>query len=325
MSPYPPGTTVVVRIAAALAGATAFLLATRPAQAAVAPPDHVVLVIEENHSYSEFLGPSSPATYIKSLAASGASFTSSYAIEHPSQPNYLDLFSGSNQGTGSDTIPANTPFTTPNLGAQMIAAGYTFTGYSESLPSAGSLVTSYTTVSGQNQYVRKHNPWSDWQAPSPAPNQLPASTNQPFSAFPGNFASLPTLSVVVPNEQNDMHDGTISAGDAWLQNNIDAYRQWAATHNSLLIVTWDEDDSSASNQIATIFYGPMITTGQYSQTINHYSVLRTLEDLYGLLYAGNAATAAPLSSVVFTPEPSAGLALIALAGLALIRRRTALR
>src|SRR5262249_21276210 len=151
------------------------------------------------------------------------------------------------------------------------------------LPSVGYLGDSYTTVSGQNQYVRKHNPWVDWQNDTnPAATQLPSSVNQPMTAFPSDFTQLPTIGIVVPNEQNDMHDGSISQADTWLSNNTNAYAQWAKTHNSLLVVTWDEDDSSQSNQITTIFAGANVKSGQYSQTINHYGVLRTIEDMYGL-------------------------------------------
>src|SRR5437764_6424249 len=75
-------------------------LVSHEAPGAPPRPDHVVVVIEENHSYDQLLGPSSPAGYTKWLASVGASFTNSFAVEHPSQPNYLDLFSGANQGTG---------------------------------------------------------------------------------------------------------------------------------------------------------------------------------------------------------------------------------
>ena len=259
-------------------------------------PDHVVMVIEENHSYKEIID-SASAPYINSLAdgPNAAVFTQSFAVEHPSQPNYLDLFSGSNQGMTSDDVPATLPFTTANLGAELIAQGYTFGGYSESMPSVGFTGSSYTTISGQNQYVRKHNPWVNWQ--SAASNAVPASDNMPLTSFPTDFSTLPAFSIVVPNEQDDMHDGTISAGDSWLKNNLSSYVEWAQTHNSMLIVTFDEDDSSETNQIPTLFVGPMVKQGQYDEHITHYNVLRTLEDMYGLPYAGNNATAATISNV----------------------------
>jgi acid phosphatase len=82
-----------------------------------------------------------------------------------------------------------------------------------------------------------------------------------------------------------------------LDNNLSAYVTWAQTHNSLLIVTWDEDDGSEGNQVATIFVGPMVNPGQYNEDINHYNVLRTIEAMYGLKALGNSATAKPVKDV----------------------------
>ncbi len=101
-----------------------------------------------------------------------------------------------------------------------------------------------------------------------------------------------------------MHDGAtpVATGDAWLQANLDPYVQWAKTHNSLFILTFDEDDGSEGNRIVTIFVGPMVKAGQYGDVINHYTLLRTLEDLYGLSHSGAAATAAPISGSWQTPS-----------------------
>jgi acid phosphatase len=94
-----------------------------------------------------------------------------------------------------------------------------------------------------------------------------------------------------------MHDGTIQQGDSWLQAKLLGYVHWAKTNNSLLIVTWDEDDSSASNHIPTIFVGPMVKPGKYGQRITHYNVLRTLQAMYGLTYMGNASKVLTISNV----------------------------
>jgi hypothetical protein len=249
--------------------------------ASVPSPAHVVIAVEENYPYSQIIG-SSSAPYINSLAQQGALFTQSYAVSHPSQPNYLALFSGSTQGVTDDNGPIS--FSGPNLRSALAGVGKTFAGYSEDLPSTGSLVL---TSGG---YARKHNPWSDF-------TNVPSSENQPFSNFPTNYDSLPTVSVVVPNLGNDMHDGTIDQGDSWLQSNLGAYATWAKTHNSLLIVTFDEDDGSSSNHIATLFYGQSVVTGRYSETINHYNVLRTVEDMYGATPANNSASATPITDV----------------------------
>jgi hypothetical protein len=276
--------------------------------------------MEENRGYSQVIGNTTNAPYInQSLAQQGAVMTASTSVEHPSQPNYLDLFSGGNQGVsiatatnpqGADGRPSPTnytpgvtiPFASANLGAELLAAGLSFTGYSESLPYAGFDGDTYTFNPLQSQYARKHNPWSNWVNNPVGNNQLPASVNQPFTSFPTDYSQLPTVSFVIPNLADDMHDGTdptaMQNGDTWLKNNLNGYVQWASTHNSMLVVTWDENDGSAGNQIPTIFYGPMVQPGQYGDVINHYNVLRTVEDLYALpSHAGAAAAATTITSV----------------------------
>ncbi|MES2287903.1 MAG: alkaline phosphatase family protein [Bacteroidota bacterium] len=255
--------------------------------------DHVVIVVMENHASSSIIG-SSNAPYINSLinGTSSANFTQSFGLTHPSQPNYIMLFSGSNQGVVTDSDPSTFPFTTPNLGASLLANSYSFIGYSEDLPSVGFNGTS------SGDYARKHSPWINWQdAPT---NGIPAINNQPFTSFPTDFSTLPTVSFVIPNLKHDMHDpiflpSAVVNGDTWLQNNLDGYIQWAKTNNSLFILTFDEDDNFNSNHIATVFVGENVVQGQYSETIDHYSILRTLEDMYGLPYAGNSSASIPIT------------------------------
>lgn len=246
-------------------------------------PDHVVIVIEENKSYSQIVW-GSEAPYILSLAKQGALFTQSYAIVHSSQPNYLALFSGSTQGITDNSCPH--ALSGDNLGAKLFNAGLTFAIYSESMPKAGYEGCVYGT------YVRKHNPAVNWQGVN-----IPSSANLPFDDFPKDYTKLPTVSIVVPNQAHDMHDGSIREGDRWLQNNLASYVEWAKTHNSLLIVTWDEDDGSGNNQIPTIIVGPIVKVGTYSERINHYNVLRTLEDMFGLPSSGSSTDVSPIKNV----------------------------
>lgn len=255
---------------------------------AVALPhvDHIVVVVEENHSYDDIMG-SDQAPYIQSLAGQAAIFTDAHAVTHPSQPNYLALYAGSTLGVASDDCPQE--FSAPNLGADALAHGLTFTGYSESLPQPG-----YSGCAAgdpfDQAYVRKHNPWSDFA-------DVPGSSNQPFASFPQDFTQLPAIAFVVPNEQDDMHSGSVAAGDNWLQHNLDAYVRWAPTHDSLLILTWDEDDGSPANHILTLFAGAHLHPGQYGETITHYDVLRTIEALDGLPFTGSAASGRTISDV----------------------------
>ena len=249
---------------------------------------HIVIVIGENTASGSVFG-SSNAPYINALAAAGAKFTNSFAIEHPSQPNYLDLYSGSNQGITNDNLPS-AHFTTANLGKELIAAGKTFTTYSDGLPSVG-----YDGASS-GSYARKHNPAANWMGTGT--NQIPTTTNQPFTAFPTTFSSLPSVSFVVPDLCHDGHDvcaplnNSVKQYDTWVQQNLDAYKTWCIANNSLLIVTYDEDDGSSSNKISTVFYGANVAVNTYTQTINHYSILRMMEDAFGITtHAGAAATA----------------------------------
>lgn len=328
----------------ALGGILSLSLATARAQAPAY--DHIVIVIEENHSFSQIIG-SAAAPNINALAAAGANIvndaadptgltTGSHSVRHPSQPNYLELYSGSNQGTIQDGRPGTSgepftiapPFTTPNLGAALRNAGYSYATYSQTLPSVG------YDGDASGPYQRKHNPAANWMNDAnPTPNQLPTTTNQPFTTFqaiassPGNFANLPTVSLVVPDQNNDMHDGTIQQADTWLQTNIiSTYLAWANTHNSLLIVTFDEDgNNTPHNQIATIFAGAKIHPGNYTEAnlnannpyvatagdpgvqtptgtaMNHFNALSTIEDIYGLTHIGHSFNRQPVSDIFTTP------------------------
>ncbi len=256
------------------------------AEAPLPRPDHVVVVIEENHSYSSIIG-NAEAPYINDLASRGALFTQSFGLVHPSQPNYIMLFAGSNLGVTDNGVPKHLPFSAPNLGAALIAKGLSFRGYSEDLPEIG--------FDGRKagHYARKHNPWVNWQD-APA-NAIPRVSNLPLSAWPADLTRLPAVAFVMPNLQHDMHDGSIAEGDRWLKANLDGYVQWAASHNSLLVFTFDEDDGHGGQRIPTIFIGPMVRAGRYDRVITHYNVLRTIEEFYGLTPTASAAEAKPIN------------------------------
>src|SRR5262249_42292994 len=153
-----------------------------------------------------------------------------------SQPNYLALFSGSTHGVRDDGLH---DIDAPNLAARLCAVGKTFVGYVE----AGS--------------PRKHNPWESFADAK--------RTEKSLAAFPGDYASLPAVSFVIPNLRNDMHDGTIGQADAWLKAHLGNYANWSLKHNSLLIITFDEDDYGIENRIFTVLYGASIKPGRYGE------------------------------------------------------------
>jgi phosphatidylinositol-3-phosphatase len=238
-------------------------------------PDHVVVVIEENRSYGQIMDKRNINSYIHALAKRGVLFTQSYGVTHPSQPNYLALFSGATHGITNNACP-NT-FDSDNLATRLLDSGLSFASFSESLPEVGD----DTCVSGA--YHRKHNPASNWQG-----TRLAAELNKRFVDFPQDYSKLPTISFVIPDQDNDMHDGSFEVADDWLKTRIAPYVDWAMEHNSLLILTWDEDHYQADNHIVTILVGPMVKEGKSAQRINHYSVLRTILDFYGLPALGES-------------------------------------
>lgn len=267
-----------VGIAAAWAGAT-------PAQAAGVPtPDHVIVVVLENHGYDQIIG-SPDAPYINSLVAGGANLTNMHAETHPSQPNYYALFSGDTQGITDDSCVTPGFSAAHNLGSELIAAGRSWGSYNESLPTQGS------TTCKSGSYAQKHNPWFGF-------SNVPTSTADTFAQFPSDFTKLPQVSFVIPNLQNDMHDGTVKQGDTWLRNNLGAYATWAKTHNSVLAITTDEDEGTTSNNIPTVLYGQPVTAGSSSSArYSHYDLLHSVEDMYGLPHAGKSASASDISGV----------------------------
>ena len=265
-------------LAVALLPPSAFAAAKLPA-----PPAHVVVIIEENKSYRDIIGNLQDAPYINSLVNRAALFTNAHAVTHPSQPNYMALFSGRVNVDGDSCAVAGIPAGAPSLGGEANKAGLSFTGYAEDLPATGS------DACYSGEYARKHAPWTHF-------TDVPASANKPFSAMPA-YDRLPTIAFVVPNLLNDMHSASIARGDSWLEQNIDPLVAWAMKHDTLVILTWDEDDGGATNQIPMLFLGPMVKPGRYDARTTHYDVLRTIEGLYRLAPLGASATATPITEI----------------------------
>jgi phosphatidylinositol-3-phosphatase len=273
--------------------------------------DHIIVVVEENKDFEQIID-NNAAPYLNKLAAEGTVLTRMFAEEHNSEGNYFWLFSGSNQNVGFDDRVPKVKFTASNLGQQLIAKGFSFKGYAESLPAIGSDVhvvppdCIYPCI-----YGRKHVPWISF-ANVPDGTTVETSSNLRFLDFPSDYAKLPTVAFVIPDMEHDMHNHSpkksVPAGDTWLRQNIDAYYQWAKTHNSLLIVTFDENDDKSGykgltnpavspdhdqlrrdqqNRIATIFAGAHVKPGYAdAESLTHVNLLRTIEAMYGLPKSG---------------------------------------
>ncbi len=269
---------------AALALAASCLRAAAPPR-----PAHLVIVIEENHSFSRIIG-SRDCPYLNRLAGQGALLTRSHAVTHPSEPNYLALFAGRAYGFRSDQCPPpGSPYADPNLGSLLLKAGDTFAGYAEGLPEKDPLACSDGAPSG---YRRKHVPWVDF-------SNVPASANLPFSSFPRDFNRLPDVALVIPNLTHDMHDGTPAQGDRWLVENLKSYIDWCPRHDSMILITFDEDNGLEGNRIPTLWLGAHVVHARVGDRVNHYGLLKTICGLYGLRAPGHAARARSIARFLF--------------------------
>ncbi len=273
-------------------------------------PDHIVIVIEENRSYGKIKDymKDEPGSFLRELVNRGASFENFFAWYHPSQPNYILLFSGNNQDVTNDDKPKS-HFSATSLAGALTKAGRTFAGYSEDLPS----IDFDNAQSGL--YVRKHCPWTNF-------DDVEKLSSLPFTSFPkdaAGFEKLPTISFVIPNLKNDMHgtnlfelvfsEPLIKDGDDWLRANLKNYAEWAMAHNSLLIVTWDESHKQLTepnethpekdqNRIATIIFGQVVEPHTLSKNrYTHLDLLRTLEAMYEIPPLGRSKDAKVINDI----------------------------
>ncbi len=250
--------------------------------------DHVIVVVMENHSYDEVR--SQP--YTLSLVQNGTSFSDSHGVTHPSQPNYLAIWSGSTQGITGDTCPApGQPFSGENLGHACEAAGLTWKAYSEDLPAVGSTVC----TANSSLYTRKHDPWTDF-------DNLTHTNEVPFSqlAYDEAAGTLPNLAFVIPNNCDNSHNSgcTVGEADTWLSNHVPAMLEAVGTRG-MVVLTWDEDDFTVANHILTVFRGPLVrgNTNVSPHHLTHYTVLRTLCDVLGLQPFGAAAAESSMTDI----------------------------
>ncbi len=260
------------------AGIGALALPSGVASAASSSTPKVAVVIMENHEYGDIIGnPSAP--YINQLAQTTGLATQSYAWSHPSLPNYLELVAGQHTGITTDCTTCVAQGT--NLADQLGARGISWDAYMESLPSVG------YTGDGPYPYAKRHDPFVYFP-------QTDKSHVVPYGQLGSDLATHrgPSFIWVSPNVLDDMHDGTVAQGDTWLSQNLPPLINGGYT----VILTWDEGTTSAGFNGAAGGHVPTIVVnghnGQQTAEVNHAGVLRTIEDLYGLPYLGDAADAA---------------------------------
>ncbi|HVJ05724.1 MAG TPA: alkaline phosphatase family protein [Candidatus Saccharimonadales bacterium] len=265
---------------------------------------HVVMVVEQNHSYSSVIG-NSAMPYLNSLASKYGLATHYYANTHPAIGNYFELTTGSVLTNDNTATPSNLPVTADNIVDQMMVAGKTWKSYAEDLPYAG-----YTGGDTGNYAVR-NNPFAYF---ADVQNSSTQKMNLvPFSQFATDLAGnqLPDFSYIVPNRMNDGANGSLQQSDTWLKQNIapllaDSNFQ----KDGLLIITFEEsaktDTAHGGGHVATLVIGPNVIPAYKSTTLyQHQSLLRTVLSAMGATSFPGAAATAPLMSEFFTAPVSA--------------------
>lgn len=242
--------------------------------------DHIYLVVMENKAYRDIVG-NSAAPYINDLIARYGLATSYTAVAHPSEPNYVALFSGSTAGVPGDGVYN---LSGPSLADQLDAHGRSWRVYAQNMPggcfTAASAAGSVDGWGAAGTYARKHNPAISFTSISGDPQRC--AHLGPLAGFD---PAASNLEMIIPNMTNDMHDGSVAQGDAFLKAFVPVILGSAAFRNSLLLITWDEgtSDAGGGGQVATIVATPGMRAGLRSAVPHsHYSLLRTIEQAWGL-------------------------------------------
>jgi hypothetical protein len=241
---------------------------------------HVVVIVMENAEYGEVIG-SIAAPYVNSLARRYALATNSFAITHPSLPNYLALTSGSTQGITSDCTDCQAPG--PSIVDQLEAAGVSWGAYLEDMPSP------CFRGAGAGGYAKKHNPFIYYKGVAGSASRCHRLVGFTQLAAALRSGTLPSYVWISPNLCDDGHDCGVAAGDHFLARTVPALLRELGPHGFLLL-TWDEGVSNRGccgvahgGHIATILAGPDVRPGARGQTpVDHYGALATIEHALGL-------------------------------------------
>jgi phosphatidylinositol-3-phosphatase len=263
---------------------------TRPpprAHLASGRPAHIAVLVMENTEYEDVIG-ASAAPYINRLARTYGLATGSYAITHPSLPNYLALTGGSTFGISSDCTGCSVPGA--GLGGQLQSRHISWKAYMEGLPRP------CFTGAGAGDYAKKHDPFVYYRAV--VRDRAACQKVVQLRALYRDEArhSLPTFTWITPNLCHDIHDCDLRTGDKFLAALVPALLR-SLGQNGLLFLTWDEGTTDSGccrlargGHIVTIVAGPGARRDARLPTpVDHYSLLQTIEDLLDLPRLGGAA------------------------------------
>ncbi len=274
--------------------------------------DRVIIIVLENVDYEEAI----QNRDLAALAQQGASFTNLHALFHPSYPNYLAMVAGTDfrvhkggsyLGDKQQNFPDDAEHKT--IADRLLAAGLDFKQYAEELP-AGNCpwsVSKQAVPGGLGNYARKHVPFLSFREVQKKwcdrVIRVDSSKSDNFFAQDAK-KGLVAYSFYSPNMNHDGHDTTVQEAGAWVRKFLDDTFPEKLRQGTLVIVTFDESGGNGDNRIYTVFLGDMVKEARQqdpkvlARHYTHYSVLRTIEDNFGLEpLTANDRAATPITDI----------------------------
>src|ERR1700722_3831150 len=274
--------------------------------------DRVVIIVLENADYEEGLRNKDLAD----LAQQGASFSNLHALFHPSYPNYLAMVAGTDFGVhkgGSFLGDRQKDFPSDGqhqtIADRLLAAGLDFKQYAEELPPGNCSwnVVSQRVPNNAGNYTRRHVPFLSFRKVQEklCDHVIGVDSSRSDNYFVQDAQKgLVAYSFYSPNMNHDGHDTTLQVAGAWVKKFLDDTFPEKLRHGTLVVVTFDESGGNEDNRIPTLFLGDMVKAANQQDPAvlgryyTHYSVLRTIEDNFGLEpLTANDRSAAPITDI----------------------------
>lgn len=271
-----------------LAGCGSEAASTRPSVPAFR---HVFVIVFENKERSDVFDSADAPTF-NALGDRYAKLTGYRGVTHPSLPNYLALVSGSTQGITENCTDCIVD--ARNLADTLVAAKKTWKTYAEGLPGPG------FTGGLSGRYAKKHNPFLYFRSVVSKPAQL--NRVVPLAELRADLDAdrLPDFALIIPDLCNSMHDCPVATGDVWLDRVTKPLLDSPELARSVIFVVFDEGDSEigGGGETAALALGPAVRPGStHESLVNHYGLLRTIEDAWGLPKLGASTREQPITGI----------------------------
>ncbi len=247
---------------------------------APAPPSHVAVIVLENREYSDVIG-NPDAPFLNGLARRGALATRYYGIRHPSLPNYLALLGGSTFGIESNCTDCTV--TGPSLASQLSKAGVSWRAYMGDMPHR------CFGEAESSAYVKRHNPFMYFPSIASVPKRCNRVVPEARLRTDLRRHRLPSFAWLSPNLCDNGHDCDVGTADRHVAKLVPRLTRRLGP-GGFLVVTFDEGTTDlgccgapGGGRVMTVLTGPAIRhRARLPLRYNHYSLLATVEDAFGL-------------------------------------------